>query len=88
MRIKLAKYSATGDYLDFIDAFDSYIQLCGGGYTNGRPAFTFGTVFNRTVEIRMNYNGNEKSLIASLVFNTRQHIVEFVNVRNSIFRSL
>lgn len=68
IRIKLAKYSATGEYLGFFDAFDSHLQLCGHGYTDGRPAFTFGTVFNRTVnELKrwtidiMRHGHNEKS---------------------------
>lgn len=49
IQLKLAKYSLRGQYLGLFDAFDSYIQLCGGGYTTGRPAFTFGTQFNKTV---------------------------------------
>lgn len=50
----MAKYSATGKYLGLFDAFDSYIQLCGGGYTDGRPAFTFGTHFKKTVRDKEN----------------------------------
>ena len=51
IRLKLAKYSSTGQYLGLLDAFDAYIQLCGGAYTDGRPAFTFGTLYTRTVRI-------------------------------------
>ncbi|CAF0975904.1 unnamed protein product [Adineta ricciae] len=49
---KLAKYSATGQFLGLVDAFDSYMQLCGGGYTDGRAAFTFGTSYKRSCNIR------------------------------------
>jgi hypothetical protein len=47
--LKLAKYSATGQFIGLVDAFDAYIQLCGGGYTDGAAAFTFGTQYQRTV---------------------------------------
>lgn len=47
--LKLAKYSSRGQYLGLFDAFDTHIQLCGGGYTDGRAAFTFGTQFKRSV---------------------------------------
>ncbi len=49
IRLKLAKYSPTGQYLGLFDAFDGTIQLCGGAYTDGKPAFTFGTQFTQTV---------------------------------------
>lgn len=49
MRFKLAKYSPTGQYLGLFDAFDSYLQLCGGGYTDGSAAFTFGTHYKKSV---------------------------------------
>lgn len=49
LRIKLAKYSARGAYLGRFDGFDTILQLCGGGYSHGRAAFTFGTVYKRTV---------------------------------------
>ncbi|CAF3358734.1 unnamed protein product [Rotaria socialis] len=52
MRLKLAKYSPIGEYLGLFDAFDAYIQLCGGAYTDGKPAFTFGTQYKRTCSIR------------------------------------
>jgi hypothetical protein len=35
--------------LGLVDAFDTYIQLCGGGYTDGEAAFTFGTEYSRSV---------------------------------------
>ena len=60
IRIKLAKYSSTGEYLGFFDAFDSHLQLCGHGYTDGRPAFTFGTVFNRTVNELKRWKKHQK----------------------------
>jgi len=49
LRIKLAKYSARGEYLGRFDGFDTILQLCGGGYSQGRAAFTFGTIYQRTV---------------------------------------
>ena len=49
MIFKLAAYSSTGDYLGLYDAFDAYIQFCGGAYTDGKPAFTLATRFKRTV---------------------------------------
>jgi hypothetical protein len=49
VRLKLAKYSPTGQFLGLVDAFDTYIQLCGGGYTNGQAAFTFGTEYTQSV---------------------------------------
>lgn len=49
LRIKLAKYSARGEYLGRFDGFDTIMQLCGGGYSHGRAAFTFGTIYKRTV---------------------------------------
>lgn len=52
IRMKLVKYSAKGQYLGIFDAFDSIIQLCGSGYTDGKPAFTFGTVYKKTVRNR------------------------------------
>lgn len=53
MRIKLAKYSSNGTYLGLFDAFDTYIQLCGGGYTQGKAAFTYGTQYSKTVRIQI-----------------------------------
>ncbi|CAF1194078.1 unnamed protein product [Rotaria sordida] len=50
--IKLAKYSVTGAYLGLFDAFDAHIQLCGGAYTQGGPAFTFGTQYKKSCVIR------------------------------------
>jgi hypothetical protein len=47
--LKLAKYSPTGQYLGLFDAVDTYIQLCGGGYTDGRAAFTFGLQYQSSV---------------------------------------
>ncbi|CAF1123716.1 unnamed protein product [Rotaria magnacalcarata] len=52
LRIKLAKYSPTGNFLGLFDAFDTYMQLCGGGYTDGQAAFTFGTQFKKACNIR------------------------------------
>ena len=52
IRLKLAKYSPTGEFLGLLDAFDAIIQLCGGAYTDGQPAFTFGTQYQRTVRNR------------------------------------
>ncbi|CAF3900474.1 unnamed protein product [Rotaria sordida] len=52
MRIKLAKYSVTGQFLGLVDAFDTHMQFCGGGYSDGRPAFTFGTVYKKSCTIR------------------------------------
>ncbi|CAF2430595.1 unnamed protein product [Rotaria sp. Silwood2] len=52
MRLKLAKYSATGQFLGLVDAADSHMQFCGGGYTDGRAAFTFGTEYKRSCNIR------------------------------------
>ncbi|CAF3346369.1 unnamed protein product [Rotaria socialis] len=52
LRIKLAKYSPTGKFLGLFDAFDTYMQLCGGGYTDGQAAFTFGAQFNKACNIR------------------------------------
>ncbi|CAF1347685.1 unnamed protein product [Rotaria magnacalcarata] len=52
IRLKLAKYSPTGKYLGLFDAFDAYIQLCGSAYTDGKPAFTFGTQYQKTCSIR------------------------------------
>ena len=49
VNFKLAKYSPTGQFLGLIDALDTHIQLCGGGYTDGRAAFTFGTQYKRSV---------------------------------------
>jgi hypothetical protein len=49
IRMKLAKYSSTGQYLGTFDAYDAIIQLCGSAYTDGRPAFTFGTQYTKTV---------------------------------------
>ncbi|UJR38008.1 hypothetical protein I4U23_030690 [Adineta vaga] len=49
---KLAKYSATGQFLGLVDAFDAHMQLCGGGYTDGRAAFTFSTLYKRSCNIR------------------------------------
>ncbi|CAF5190994.1 unnamed protein product, partial [Rotaria magnacalcarata] len=51
LRIKLAKYSPTGNFLGLFDAFDTYMQLCGGGYTDGQAAFTFGTQFKKAVRL-------------------------------------
>lgn len=45
----MAKYSTTGQYLGAMDAYDSYAQLCGGGYTEGQAAFLFGAQFSKTV---------------------------------------
>jgi hypothetical protein len=53
--IKLAKYSSTGQYLGTFDAFDSIIQLCGGAYTQGQPAFTFGTQYTQTVRNKFDF---------------------------------
>jgi len=53
--MKLAKYSSTGQYLGIFDAYDSIIQLCGGGYTDGIPAFTFGTQFSQTVRNKFEF---------------------------------
>ncbi len=53
--MKLAKYSSTGQYLGIFDAYDSIIQLCGGGYTDGRPAFTYGTQFTQTVRNKFEF---------------------------------
>lgn len=50
VQIKFAKYSYDGKYQGLFDGHDSVIHLCGRGYTDGRAAFTFGTVFNRTVK--------------------------------------
>jgi hypothetical protein len=47
--LKLAKYSSTGQFLGLFDAYDAYIQLCGGGYTSGQAAFTFGLQFTQSV---------------------------------------
>ncbi|UJR08253.1 hypothetical protein I4U23_012526 [Adineta vaga] len=52
LKIKLAKYSPTGKYLGLFDAFDAYLNLCGGSYTDGKPSFTFGTHFKKTCTIR------------------------------------
>ncbi len=49
VQLKLAKYSTTGQYLGLFDAVDTYIQLCGGGYTDGQAAFTFGIQYQRSV---------------------------------------
>lgn len=59
IRLKLAKYSPTGQYLGLFDAFDATIQLCGGAYTDGEPAFTFGTQFTTTVRNRNKKNTRE-----------------------------
>lgn len=53
IQLKLAKYSPTGQYLGLFDAFDAYMQLCGGAYTDGQAAFTFGTQFAQTVGEKM-----------------------------------
>ncbi|CAF0826220.1 unnamed protein product [Adineta steineri] len=50
---KLAKYSPTGQFIGLVDAIDTYIQLCGGGYTDGRAAFTFGTQYTKSCNIRV-----------------------------------
>ena len=47
--IKLAKYSVNGQFLGLVDAIDTHMQLCGGGYTDGRPAFTFGAPYKKAV---------------------------------------
>ncbi|CAF4828802.1 unnamed protein product [Rotaria sp. Silwood1] len=52
MRLKLAKYSTTGQFLGLVDAFDTHMQFCGGGYTDGRAAFTFGTAYKKSCTIR------------------------------------
>lgn len=52
LRMKLAKYSSTGQYLGLFDAFDAYLQLCGGSYTDGKPAFTVGTHYKKSVRIQ------------------------------------
>jgi len=49
IRLKLAKYSPTGEFIGLVDAYDAYIQLCGGGYTDGRAAYTFGIQFKQSV---------------------------------------
>lgn len=49
LQIKLAKYSPTGQYLGLFDAYDAYLLLCGGSYTDGKPSFTFGTHYKKTV---------------------------------------
>ncbi|CAF1345544.1 unnamed protein product [Adineta steineri] len=53
IRYKLAKYSPTGKYIGLFDAFDAYLQLCGSSYTDGRPAFTFGTQYKKACNIRV-----------------------------------
>lgn len=47
--LKVAKYSPRGQYLGLFDTLDTHIQLCGGGYTHGRAAFTFGAQYIRSV---------------------------------------
>lgn len=49
IQLKLAKYSATGQFLGLFDAYDTYLQLCGGGYTQGQAAFAFGTQYSQSV---------------------------------------
>jgi hypothetical protein len=49
INFKLAKYSPTGQFLGLFDAVDAQMQLCGGGYSDGRPAFTFGTQYSKSV---------------------------------------
>jgi len=49
IKLRLAKYSATGEFLGLFDAYDTYMQLCGGGYTNGQAAFTFGAQYQQSV---------------------------------------
>ncbi|CAF1576458.1 unnamed protein product, partial [Adineta ricciae] len=52
LQIKLAKYSPTGQYLGLFDAYDAYLLLCGGSYTDGKPSFTFGTHYKKICTIR------------------------------------
>ena len=49
IRLKLAKYTLSGQFSGLLDAFDGYIQLCGGGYTDGQAAFKFGTQYKKSV---------------------------------------
>lgn len=49
VNLKLAKYSVNGQFLGLVDAIDTHMQLCGGGYTDGRPAFTFGSPYKKAV---------------------------------------
>jgi hypothetical protein len=63
IRLKLAKYSPLGDYLGLFDAVDAYSQLCGGGYTNGRPAFTFGTQYQSSVRIKIRKKMRERAYV-------------------------
>jgi hypothetical protein len=51
IQLKLAKYSPTGQFLGLLDAVDTHIQLCGGGYTAGQAAFTFGAQYNQAVSL-------------------------------------
>lgn len=49
LNVKLAKYSSTGKFLGLVDAVDAHMQLCGGGYSDGRSAFTFGAQYSKSV---------------------------------------
>ena len=66
--LKLAKYSATGQFLGLVDAFDSYMQLCGGGYTDGRAAFTFGTSYKRSVSFFSRFKSDNELCRFSVIF--------------------
>lgn len=74
MNYKLAKYSATGQYLGLVDAYDAHIQLCGGAYTDGRAAFTFGAQFKKSVSsTRIDLNVNANGVVHSSVSSEQMH---------------
>lgn len=55
---------------------DTYIQFCGGGYTDGRVAFSFGAQFKRIVSEAIDSNMYQEmtiSVMFSVIFDLQRY---------------